>query len=125
MRFSLYVATVIVIAVGVACTRTPTPTSPTVTAAPKQSALAQVISVQLTPTIDAMRLGETVSFSIHLELGEGVPPSFGPFPIWSSTNPATIMIDASGRATAIAKGEATIEVTTHGQRISRQIRVQP
>jgi uncharacterized protein YjdB len=113
-----------VTAVGVNCTHTPT--SPTVPAASKQSAVAVATfrSFQLTPAIDAMRLGETLSFSIAIELGEGVPPS-GPMPIWSSTNPAVITIDGGGRATAIATGQSTIEVAAHGHRTSRQIRVQP
>ena len=122
MRFGLCTVTVIVTAVGVACSRTPTPTSPTVPAAFRQ--LAPFSSFQLTPAIDAMRLGETLSFSIAIEFGEGAPPS-GPVPMWSSTNPAAITIDGGGRATAIAIGESTIEVVAHGYRTSRQIRVQP
>ena len=72
-----------------------------------------------------MRVGETVSFSTTVELGEGVRPSFGPAPRWSSTNPAVVVIDGSGNAKAIARGESTIGVIAHGHKVARHIEVQP
>jgi hypothetical protein len=121
-RIGLFVAILAATASAVNCTRTPT--SPTVPAVPARTALAPFLSFQVTPAIDAMRIGETLSFSIAIELGEGVPPS-GPMPMWSSSNPAVIAIDPGGRATAVAQGESTIQVAAHGHRTSRQIRVRP
>jgi uncharacterized protein YjdB len=97
---------------------TPTPTS----TATQQSTLAPVLSAQIAPSIEKMRIGETLKFSIQLEFGEGVPPS-GPLSQWSSTNRAVILIDLSGKATAVGEGNATIEVTAHGQKITRNIQV--
>ena len=70
-----------------------------------------------------MRVGETLTFSVKLELGEGVPPS-GPVPFWSSTNRAAVLVEpATGKATAVGEGIATIEVTGHGGRATRTIKV--
>lgn len=85
-------------------------------------ALAPVLSVQVVPLVDRMRVGETVSFSINVELGEGVPPS-GPMPFWSSSNPDVITIDGSGKATAIRRGNATIELTFKGHKVVQSISV--
>lgn len=87
------------------------------------SALAPVLSVEITPSIDKMRVGETLTFSINVQLGEGVPPSSGGFPRWSSTNRAVVDIDAGGKATAISEGTATIDVGAHGQKTARNIEV--
>jgi uncharacterized protein YjdB len=114
-----------VAAIAANCSRTATSPTPTGTIEPQHSALAPVISVHLLPSTSVMRVGETVSFSTKVELGEGVPPSAGPIPRWSSTNPAVIAIDVSGRATAIAQGESTIEVTAHGHKVAQYIQVQP
>ena len=98
----------------------PTPTPPTAT---QVSPLASLLSAQITPAIDKVRVGETWTFSTKLEFGEdGVPPS-GKWPAWSSTNRAVIMIDQTGRVTAVGEGNATIEVGTHGLKISRNIQV--
>jgi hypothetical protein len=98
------------------------PSSPT-TRATGQSTVAPILSTQITPSVDRMRIGETLTFSLKLELGEGVPPS-GPMPFWSSTNRAAVLIDAtSGKATAIGEGTATIEVAGRGGRASRTIQV--
>jgi hypothetical protein len=70
-----------------------------------------------------MRLGETLSFSVKVELGEGVPPSAGGFPRWSSTNPAVITVDLNGNATAIGSGATTIEVVFMGHKAMRTIHV--
>ena len=87
------------------------------------SPLARLLSAQITPAIETMRVGETVMFSAKLEFGDsGVPPS-GTLPIWSSTNPAVIVIDHTGRATAVGEGTAAIEVGTHGHRVTRNVRV--
>jgi uncharacterized protein YjdB len=99
------------------------PTTPSRTStATQQSTLAPVLSALIAPSIDKMRVGETLTFSIKLELGEGVPPS-GPLPLWSSTNRAVILIDTTGKATALGEGNATIEVNAHGQKVSRNIQV--
>jgi hypothetical protein len=37
-------------------------------------------------------------------------------PRWSSTNPGVIVIDPAGKATAVGEGNASIEVSGHGQR---------
>jgi uncharacterized protein YjdB len=98
------------------------PSSPT-SGATGQSAVAPVLSAQITPPVDTMRVGQTLTFSVRLELGEGVPPS-GPMPIWSSTNGAAILVEAAtGKATAVGEGIATIEVTGHGGRATRKIQV--
>jgi hypothetical protein len=70
-----------------------------------------------------MRVGEIVSFSIKVEFGEGVPPSGIGVTSWSSTNPDVITIDASGKATAIRRGNATIERTVHGHKVTQSISV--
>jgi hypothetical protein len=72
-----------------------------------------------------MRVGETLTFSIQVELGEGVPPSGAPLlmALWSSTNRAVILIDASGKASAVGEGHSTIEVSVWGQHITRTIQV--
>jgi hypothetical protein len=44
-------------------------------------------------------------------------------PLWSSTNRAVIMIDPSGKATAVGAGTATIEVGAHGHKLTRTIQV--
>jgi hypothetical protein len=75
--------------------------------------------------VETMTIGETLLFSMKLELGEGVPPSGAPIPMWSSTDPAVIAMDPSGRATAIATGDATIEVVGKAGRLTRRIHVTP
>jgi hypothetical protein len=87
------------------------------------TALAPLLSVQVSPAVDTMRIGETMSFTFKVELGEGVPPSLGGFPLWSSDNPDVITIDASGNATAIRRGNATIEVIARGVKGMRMIQV--
>jgi uncharacterized protein YjdB len=82
-----------------------------------------VLSAEVAPAIDTMRIGDTLTFSIRVELGEGVPPSSGGLPRWSSTNPAAIVIDPIGRATAVGAGQATIEGRGHGRLVTRSIRV--
>lgn len=104
---------------GVACERAPT--APTDAA---MSSFAPVTSLQVVPDVRSVRLGETTTFSVAVEVGEGVPPS-GPAPTWSSTNAAVITVDASGRATALALGEAAVEVAAHGRRAARHLRVLP
>ena len=101
-----------------------TPTAPTRPRPPSQRVvLAPVLSTQISPVIERMRIGETLSFSVKVELGEGPPPSSGGFPSWSSTNPAVIAIDFSGNATAIGTGTATIEVIFMGRKAMRTIQV--
>jgi uncharacterized protein YjdB len=107
------------------CSDTPVahPTAPTPPAATQISALAALVSAQITPSIDKMRVGETLTFSAELKFGdEGVPPSGG-FPRWSSTNAAVIVVDHTGKATAVGEGNATIEVATHGHKVTRSIQV--
>ena len=125
IRGILFALVVSVAAIAANCSRTATSPTPTATVEPQHSALARVISVHLLPSTSTMRVGETVSFSTTVELGEGVPPSFGPAPRWSSSNPAVIAIDGSGKATAIARGESTIEVMALGHRLAQTIQVQP
>jgi hypothetical protein len=52
-----------------------------------------------------------------------VPPSGIGVTSWSSTNPDVITIDASGKATAIRRGNATIERTVHGHKVTQSISV--
>lgn len=101
-----------------------TPTAVTDVPSPNQARLAPIISMQVVPDVASMRLGDSVTFSLEIELGEGIPPS-GPMPIWSSTNPKVIAVDSNGRATALAVGETTIEAAAHGQRAARHLRVVP
>jgi uncharacterized protein YjdB len=107
------------------CSDTPVvlPTTPTKSTATQVSTLAPVLSVQITPSTDKMRVGESLTFSTTVQLGEGVPPSGGPTPQWSSTNPAVIMMDRTGKATAVGEGNASIEMIGHGQRVTRSIQV--
>jgi hypothetical protein len=100
-----------------------TPTAPTVRQPPQRVALAPVLSSQILPAVESMRIGETLSFSVKVELGEGPPPSSGGFPRWSSSNPGVISIDFNGKATAVGKGTATIEVIFVGHRTMRTIHV--
>jgi len=100
-----------------------TPTAPTVRQPSQRVTLAPVLSTQILPAVESMRIGETLLFSVKVELGEGPPPSSGGFPSWSSSNPAVITIDFKGNATAIGKGTATIEVTFVGHRTMRTIHV--
>lgn len=101
-----------------------TPTTPTDVTAPPQPRLAPILSIQMLPALPSIRLGDSVTFTLNVALGEGIPPS-GPMPVWSSTNPMVIGVDANGRATALALGEASLEVLAHGQRAARTIRVAP
>lgn len=107
------------------CAETPVdhPTAPTRPTATQISPLAPLVSAQITPSIDRMRVGETLTFSTKLEFGEGVPPSGGILPQWSSTNRAVILIDQTGKATAVGVGNATIEVSTFGKNVTRTIQV--
>jgi hypothetical protein len=107
----------LVVAAGWSCKSTPTP--PTDVAS---SPLAPITSMQVVPAVASMRLGDSMIFSLAIELGEGVPPS-GPVPTWSSTSPTVIAVDASGRATALGLGDAAIEVAAHGRRAARRLRV--
>jgi uncharacterized protein YjdB len=106
------------------CSDTPVvlPTTPTPSTATQTATLAPVLSVQITPSTDKMRVGESLTFSTKVQLGEGVPPS-GPMPRWSSTHPAVIVIDPTGKATAVGEGNASIEVSGHGHRVTRSIQV--
>ena len=83
--------------------------------------LAPVVSAQIMPAIATMRVGERVTFSLKLELGQGVPPS-GPMPFWSSTNHAVIVLEPNGEATAVGAGIAIIEVKGRAQ-VARAIQV--
>ena len=122
-----FAAIISMTAVGVSCSDLPStnPTAPTLhvgTSSTQQSILAPVLSIQILPLVETMRVGETLSFSVNVQLGEGVPPS-GPMPLWSSTNAAVILVDGSGHATAIGRGTATIEVIFKGLTTSRNIQV--
>jgi hypothetical protein len=86
-------------------------------------ALAAVLSTQISPPVESMRIGEVLSFSVTVELAEGVPPSSGGFPRWSSTNPAVIAVDHNGNATAMGSGATTIEVIFMGHKAMRTIHV--
>jgi uncharacterized protein YjdB len=126
MMLALTIATA---AVGVRCSGSTNPTAPTITPnlahATHHSVLAPVLSAQISPPVETMKIGETLLFSLKLELGEGVPPSGAPIPWWSSTDSTVISIDPNGRATAIAKGSATIEVVGKAGRLTRNIHVTP
>jgi hypothetical protein len=120
----LFAVMVPVTAAGIACADVNTnPTAPTVPQqSTQQSTLAPVLSIQISPPVESMRIGETLSFSVTVELGDGVPPS-GPMPSWSSTNPAVIRIEPHGNATAVGKGAATIEVIFKGHTTMRTVHV--
>jgi hypothetical protein len=121
-RFLLALCTALVVGVGVSCKRTAT--TPTDVAGSPNSRPAPITSMQVVPVVASMRLGDNMIFSLAIELGEGVPPS-GPMPMWSSTNAAVIAVDSNGRAIALGLGEAAIEVTAHGRRAARHLRVVP
>jgi trimeric autotransporter adhesin len=100
-----------------------TPTAPSASRQPSRQVALAALSTQISPAVDSMRIGETRSFSVKVELSEGVPPSAGGFPRWSSTNPAVITIDLNGNATAIGTGATTIEVIFMGHKATRTIHV--
>ena len=106
--------------VGVSHPISPTP----IAVATQHSAVATVLSAQISPSIDTMKTGETLTFSMKLEFGEGVPPA-GPMPLWSSNNSTVIRIDGGGIATAVGEGQATIEASGLGAKVTRTIRVIP
>jgi len=115
-----------VLTIPPACSGVPTmPTPPARTGPTQVAVLAEVLSIRILPEVDTIRLGQTVSFSVAVELGEGGVPPSGGLPRWSSTNPSVISVEGFGNARAIALGEATIEVGAKGRTASRHLRVQP
>lgn len=124
-RQILFASMVPMTAAGMGCSDiTAHPTAPTYRQQwTQQSALAPVLSIQISPSVESMRFGETVSFWVKVELGDGVPPSGAPGLSWSSTNPSVITIDSSGNATAIGRGATTIEVIFKGLKATRAIHV--
>lgn len=119
------IASVVIAFGGCSDTTVDHPTVPTSPMATQISPLAPLLSARITPAIDRMRIGETLTFSAKLEFGDGGVPPSGKLPIWSSTNPAVLVVDHIGQATAVSEGNATIEVGTHGHRVTRNIQVTP
>jgi uncharacterized protein YjdB len=103
-----------------ACTVEPTaPSAPNVT---NSADLAVVKSIRIAPDITSIKRAETLSFTVEVELGAGVPPS-GPVPLWSSSNSSVVSVSSTGVATAVAVGDAIVHVTFHGHTAQRALRV--
>jgi hypothetical protein len=93
--------------------------SPTAT-----ESIAHVRSLAIAPPDSHMSVGESLHLSMSVEMGPGVVPPF-PAPLWSSTNPAVITVDASGVATARAIGESIVVVQFGGKSATSRITVEP
>jgi uncharacterized protein YjdB len=101
----------------------PTPNAPTASPDPTSTrALSPVNAIAIEPATSILKRGETRQFSVTVELGPGVPAS-GPVPLWTSSNPLVLAVTSSGAATAVALGEATIQVTFRGHTASRHVTV--
>ena len=105
------------------CSDTPIdhPTSPTPPAATQISPLAPLLSAQITPAIDKMRVGETFTFSTQLQFGEGGVSPSAKLPIWSS-RPRRHGDRSDWQGDAVGEGNATIEVGTHGYKLAATFR---
>lgn len=83
-----------------------TPTTATATITVIQVAA----TVTVTPATGTLMVGETLQFTA--EVLDGVGASIpGAAVTWSSSDPAVVTVDATGLATAVAEGSATISAT--------------
>ncbi len=81
------------------------PTSPTSTKT--DSTATGLIKLTLSAAPAVVHVGETVQYTLTIEVtGGAVRP---PGPVWSSSNAAVITIDANGNAIGRGVGDATIQ----------------
>ena len=108
IRSCLSTTSLIVLA---ACGDSSSPAGPT---GPTGSTPAVVASVELTPGSSTLSaLGATQQFSATAKAADGSTISGKTF-TWMSTNDSVVTVSASGLATAIANGSATVRATTDG-----------
>ncbi|MDO2949802.1 beta strand repeat-containing protein [Aeromonas simiae] len=75
---------------------------------------ASVQSIQVIPATTSLALGTQVHFTAIATLSDGSTVDITNQAAWSTSNAAIVTIDASGLATAIAKGSATLSATLQG-----------
>jgi hypothetical protein len=91
---------------------------------PDATNLAEVRSVRITRERSELGVGDTQHFTVEVDLGPGVPPSSAA-PLWVSSNPAVLNINASGIASAVAVGGTTLQVTFLGRTATRRVQIVP
>ncbi|WP_193003613.1 beta strand repeat-containing protein [Aeromonas simiae] len=75
---------------------------------------ASVQSIQVIPATTSLALGTQVHFTAIATLSDGSTVDITNQADWITSNAAIVTIDASGLATAIAKGSATLSATLQG-----------
>ena len=83
----------------------------------------KITSIQIVPSTDVLKVGESASYSVDPTIVGSAPP--GPPPSWSSTNLSIATIDPAGKVTAVAPGETSIRVLFRGLSATRLLRVLP
>jgi uncharacterized protein YjdB len=101
------------------------PSVPSVSIGPTATAtLANVNGIVILPATNTLRLGQREQFTVAVDLAPGIPPS-GPLPLWSSSSPSVVAVSSNGIVTAVALGEATVQVIFRGHTASRQLQIVP
>lgn len=81
------------------------------------------ISIAITPATDLLKIKGTETFSVTGTYSNG--STRAEQPTWGTDNAGIATIDASGRASGIASGQASIFADAQGQRATRVLRVVP
>ena len=105
VRVLVSIGTVLLLAVG--CGKKDSPTKPVQPPAPTVS------SISVSPSSATLEVGGTQQFSASTRSSDGGTVS-GVTISWSSSNVSVVTINASGLATAVAAGTATIRATGNG-----------
>lgn len=110
---SLRPFSVILLVFLTACGKSSSPATPTPT----------VSGLSIAPATDMIKIKASESFTAQATYSDGT--SHAVTASWSSDNSSVATIDASGRATAVNSGSATIIADYQGMRATRLLRVVP
>ena len=112
MKAQIVVAFALAVAVGCGEDKNPN--------GPSSSTLA---SLSITPDTDLIKIKGTETFSVTATYSDGSTRTEQA--TWGTDNTGVATIDASGRASGVASGQATIFGDTQGQRATRLLRIVP
>lgn len=115
-RLVLVLLTLSVAGCGGGGSSSSSPSSPTTTT-------PTTVSVAISPSTDVLKIQGTETFTVTATMSDGTSRAVSG--TWTSSAASVATVDSSGKATAIASGQATITVTYSGASATRTIRVVP
>lgn len=102
-----------------ACGGGSSPSAPT----PSPTPTATTVSVSINPSTDILKVQGTETFTVTATMSDGSSKAVSG--TWASDATGIATMDAAGKVTGVAPGQASISVAYEGVRASRTIRVVP